>query len=290
MNWTIRFSPSKVAFILTFMMSVSWTALAEEEPNPEDREFEAIVTQAVEHYEAQRYEQAISSFQRAYEMRAQPELVYNIARIYERSLELQQAVDTYERFLSLPNTTADLRSRAANSLALIRAEIAARERAERAGQENTTPGGGTGTGQGISEQDTGEQPEIPPEERASAVVITGWALVGVGAAALVAGIAMGGLTLAEETATEEAGNLADQELHLDRGESFALSADVLFGGGGALAVAGIALLIVHAVRSRSDASEDGTESDEDDESNFDYSLTPFSLARGGLGLSLGGTF
>lgn len=279
-----------IPFFVTSLLGAVTTASAEDELAAVEDEFDAMVTQAVEHYEALRYEQAISAFQRAYEIRAQPELIYNIGRIYERSLQLQQALDTYQRFLTLPDTTADLRSRAANSLAAIRAEMAARDRAQQAGQSTEASASGTETGQGTTGQTTDDQPEASRSEQATSASIAGWALVGVGSGAVVAGIVLGALALSEQTATEEAGNLADQDLHLSRGGNFALSADVLFGVGGAMAVAGIALLIVRAIRSRSEASAGDNPSPSADGRGLEYSLTPFSLAGGGLGLSLGGTF
>jgi len=240
------------------------------EPAAETDDFDTIVASAVEAYQAQRYDEAIGLFGRAFEIRPQPELIYNIARVYERSVRPREAVEHYERFLSLPNTTAELRARAMTSLEALQMEL---EAIERANQRVT---GGDGTGDGT----TPVQPP-PPVDPPDALNIAGWVLFGVGVAVLATGGVFGGLSLSEETATEEAGNLEDQQLHFDQGESYALAADVLFGLGGAMALTGAVLLIVRAARGSDDTDEPA--------SAEDVALRPFFGGQG-LGLTLGGRF
>jgi tetratricopeptide (TPR) repeat protein len=228
-------------------------------------EFDAIVARAVEAYGAQRYDEAIENFQRAYALRPQAELIYNIARVYERSVRREEAIEHYQRFLELPNTTAELRARAINSLEALHNELEAMERAR---QRETPPP---------------PQPLPPPvDEPPNVLGALGWALIGLGGAALATGAVFGGLALSEETATEEANSLADQQLHLDRGENFALAADLLFGIGGALAVTGAILLIVRATRG---------DADEDEQTQGDQQVSlHLNLGGQGLGLTLDGRF
>src|SRR5690606_12016752 len=92
-------------------------AYAQEEPD-----FDTLVERAVEHYQARRYEAAIELFERAYALRAEPELVYNIARSYERLARSEDAIREYRRFVELPGTTSELRSLAFASIEALREE------------------------------------------------------------------------------------------------------------------------------------------------------------------------
>jgi len=274
--------PILTSMLAAIMICVTSPALAQEASSPEDAEFNALLARAVEAYNAQRFEQAIADFQRAYEMRPEPEIVYNIARVYERSLQREQAVEQYERFLSLPNTTADLRARAATSLESLRTELAVMNRAQQAASTanaNTGDQGTTGT----------VPPPPPPRPRPAGAVVAGWVLVGFGGASLIAGVAMGALALTEQADTEQAASLADQTEHFDLGTSYALAADILFAAGGALAIGGIIALVVHAVRHRGSA-EDDDDNPSPEEEEASVSFSPLFLGQDGLGLSLGGHF
>lgn len=261
--------------VLTILCSAGLAAAEQSEaqpapapaPPPETGDdFDALVARAVAAYEAQRYDEAVELFERAYAIQPQPELIYNIARVYERAVRRQEAVEQYERFLELPNTTADLRARALESLQALRREIRALEAPDEPEGPETGP----------------TPPPPPPPEPRDVLGPVGWALIGLGGAALIVGGVFGGLTLTEETATEEANSLDDQQLHLDRGGTYALTADILFGAGGALAVTGAILLIVRATRGGDDAGE-GAEEPE-------VSWRPLMLGGRGLGLSLDGRF
>ena len=92
-------------------------------------DFRALVDQGMQAYRNRRYADAITAFESAFAIRREPELVYNIARAHEKSLNSQKALQTYERFLSLQGTTAELRAKALSAVEAIRAEQSARARA-----------------------------------------------------------------------------------------------------------------------------------------------------------------
>ncbi len=242
-----------------------------------DPEFDAIVAQAVEHYGAQRYEQAIELFERAYAMQPQPELIYNIGRIYERSVQREQAVEQYERFLGLPNTTADLRARAATSLEALRTELAVLQRANQPNSDDNNSGSN-----GSGEPNTAIPIAPPIEEGPSNTgAVIGWLLIGTGAAALITGGLIGGIALGAEGDAEEAQSLDAFDTNAARANDLALGSDVLFAAGGAMAIAGIVILIVRASRGEEDVEE---------ETELDQAITPIFLGRNGLGLSFNGRF
>lgn len=196
-----------------------------------DAAFRDLVKQAMEHYNARQYAQAIEKFEAAYAIQSKPELIYNIARAYEKSLKSDQAVAAYERFLALPGTTADLRAKALDSLRALRAEKKAIENVNQAG-----------TGQGA----TGGTVSRPPPEPKSRTLE--WALIGGGAAIAATGAVFGVLAL---------GANSDFEAELDKpnpsrvvledkqssANTNALLADVLIGVGVVSAGAGIIMML-----------------------------------------------
>lgn len=92
--------------------------------------YRELVDQGLDHYNNKRFDQAVGSFERAYLVRSEPELIYNIARAQERALRRDQAIETYERFLSLPGTTAELRTKALSAVEALKQEKRAMERSK----------------------------------------------------------------------------------------------------------------------------------------------------------------
>ena len=238
-------------------------------PPEQEAAFQALMAEAMGHYQGHRYAQAVELFERAYEMRAEPELVYNIARSYERSQQLEDAISAYERFLALPATTSELRARARANLAAIRQEQAALEAAER--QEGTPPT--------TPEQPPGGGPTDEPQSLGP-LGIAGWVLFGVGAVTAVAGVVFAGLTITAES-DFQAAEITEERLTLREDvERNALVADVLLISGGTVCLTGIILLIVNAVRGRDGAAEDDS----------GLAIFPSAAPLGSYGLGLRGRF
>ena len=92
--------------------------------------FDKVLDEALGHYKARRYDQAARAFGRAYQIRREPELVYNQARAYEKGLRRDESIAMYERFLEMVGTTAQLRAKALISLTALREERVALKKAE----------------------------------------------------------------------------------------------------------------------------------------------------------------
>src|SRR5262245_22813838 len=84
--------------------------------------FDRLVSKGLARYRAEDYSSAAELFQKAYALKASPELIYNIARCHERLLETDEAIAGYERFLELSGTPAKLRARAREAITTLRAE------------------------------------------------------------------------------------------------------------------------------------------------------------------------
>ncbi len=253
------------------------------EEAPDDDAFQAAVDEALEHYTARRYEEAIAAFERAFEIRQEPELVYNIGRSYERNLYRERAVEYYERFLTMPSTTAELRTRVLENLNALRAELAAMEHAAQLADPGTDPEPTPPTDPPPVDQGGRDLVVEPASERSiSGIDVTGWVLVGIGVAALGTGTLFGGLTVQSNREFEEAGSMDDQLDLRDEVRFNAMVADIMFGAGAAVAIAGATILIVRAVRRRS-SDEPETEQDPS------LSVSP-SVAPGALGITAVGHF
>lgn len=242
--------------------------------------FDSLVGEAVEHYSAGRYENAIELFERAFAVHKEPELLYNIGRCYERLAVPDAAVQWYEKFLEMPGTTGELRTKALNNITTLRKEIEALEESHNASEQRRTQTEGEYKGDASGNDDRGEQ-----DQPVNPMNIAGWSLVGVGGAALIAGGIFGGLALAEKGDYDDAGFDADRLGYRDDLERNALVFDVVFFSGAALAAAGATLLIVNALK-------DETAQDEEIESaKQSVSLTPSLIAdRNNLGFGLQGSF
>lgn len=252
----------------------AWAPLVAQAEEGED--FDALVAEAMENYQAHNYERAIELFTRAYEIRPEPELIYNIARSYERSAQRERAIEAYERFLEMPATTADLRARALSNLTALREEMAALERAEQqAARAESTP----------EPQPEGEATPGPTTGRPGAgatepkgIRISGWVLFGLGAATTIAGVVFASLAIGADNEFEQAG-LNPERLSLREDvQRNALIADILIFSGGAIGLTGIGLLIADAIRR---SREQG-----DDEETLAIRPAP----PGSIGLSFAGRF
>ncbi len=211
----------------------------------QDDGFNDAVSRAMQAYKARDYAEAIRGFERAYEIRQQPELVYNIARAHEKALQTEDAIAAYERFLALPGTTADLRAKALTSLGALKREQAAKRAAEAPPPPPPTqivppPSGGTTTSPPVT---------VRTQPKQSKSRVLEYALIGTGAAAIVAGGVFGVLALqANGDFEDEKGAAAPnparlQSLQEDVNRNAAI-ADVAIIGGAVLGVVGVVLLLV----------------------------------------------
>jgi tetratricopeptide (TPR) repeat protein len=284
-------------FIISIIVVVSMfglvsNALAEQEVEltQEDQDrFDTFVQAAVDHYSARRYEEAIEAFEKAFEIYPEPELIYNIARCQERLTKREEAVASYERFISMRGTTGDLRTRALANLTALRKEIAAFKAAEEAKEESDRADSTSSEG---GDSDDTEQYTEESDEPMGPLSIVGWSLVGVGGVSIITGSIFGGVALSQKSDFEDADFDEDRIEYRDDFERNALVFDVVFFSGIGLAVAGAALLIVDAVEHRSDEVAPGEDADAKSKAESSkLSLAPsFVLEPGSLAVGLVGSF
>ncbi len=284
-----------------------------EEPSQEAKlEADALIKEAVEHYSAHRFGAAVLCFKQAYTLVREPELLFNIARSYEKDGRKESAVEGYETFLGAPGTTAELRKAALLAMDGLRKQIEA-ERIEQEAKkpresprkETPQPAAGNGaTAPANAAASTIVEPATAPVTApASAVTgpkaspssgkagtrrrplkISSYVLMGTGAAAWVVGAVFGGLLLGVNDDFQSAGFEPKRVQYRDTMRRYALTCDITFIGGGALVAAGGALFIVDAVKHKSErekAAAIGRREHQDEGGNV--TVTPIlSIAAGGL--------
>lgn len=231
---------------------------------------DTLVKEAVEHYGARRYEEAVKLFKQAYEIEQEPELLYNIARSYERLSRHKEAVEWYQRFLDVPGTTSELRTRARANIEMLRQEMNAVKKT----RKNRDDGAAEPSSGGVasSEENTDTKIESGSKKNTSArrkdssvgpqnegspnpFRIVGWSAAGVGAAAIVTGSVFGGLALKSKKDYEAADYNEDRIDYRDDMKRNSLIFDIVFFTGTGLAATGIALLVVDAVRKHAKTKE-----------------------------------
>lgn len=207
-------------------------------------------------YEAGAYESAARLFQQAHELTGDPNYLYNISACYDRLGRLREALDALEAFAQqVPDFDAKVIEKKRRSLE-IRIEKESREADDREAdtptQDSGRPSTAPATPSSASTEDSGE-PRHP-----HAMDAAGGTLVALGGVGLVTGLALGLASRQRDRRAEDAcEDGASGEVcpigakgDLDKARSFALGADVAFAVGGALAVAGVTMLVVSAVRAK----------------------------------------
>lgn len=133
-------------------------------------------------FAAERYEDALVDFERAYELSHRPVLLFNIAQSYARLGRNREAVDAYRHFLSEAPEGEAGREEADAQIVLLERAIA---------EAPPEP---------IDEEIHEPEPATPTARDEDPT--TGWVLVGVGGALTIAGAILTGVGLADRAAVE----------------------------------------------------------------------------------------
>lgn len=203
---------------------------------PDDGEASAAVERALDlfeeaerAYEAGEVERAVDLLVEARTFSREPILSFNLARAYETLGRIDEALEAYEGFLAeAPNVTD--RGAIEIRIAALREQIAERERLARERREAEA---------------RAEHPDRTPSLAPWMVAVGGVALV-------VGGVVFGVLSTHERDDAVADPFHRSASASLDRAERFALTANVLFVAGGALALTGAIWGIVDLRRARSD--------------------------------------
>jgi len=215
--------------------SILLLAVLSSSPRPYDEPTrDDLVAEAIERFAAADHRGAIEAFERAHALEHRPVDLYNIGRIYEDTGELQRAREYYQRFLSAPELTPEEREEG-------EARLRSLPPAPEPEPEPASP----------PSADVAAASSASPSSRWRGPMIAGATLLPIGVLGLLGGGIMGSNALDD---AREAKELATPEVPLDTSPQFiearqrAVTADLLMGLGGAVAVTGATVLAVGLVR------------------------------------------
>lgn len=204
---------------------------ADQDLSPEERaqRVEELAMAGAQEYREGNYETAIRHFKEAYALEPVPNLLYNIAKCYEKQEKYPEAVDYYQEFVVAPEVDSTARKAALDRIDSLR-EIAELKRdQERRSRESAR-----------SDQSGNElfQAADEPEEPVNTVAL--WTLGG-SAVLLAGGLTMGFLASSKADDINEAPTYQERQDAQSSAKTYALVADGLFVA--AAAAAGVGLYL-----------------------------------------------
>lgn len=210
-----------------------------EAPSAESRErAQQLFAESAAHYKKGEFGRAIELLREAFELAAEPVLLYNLGRAYQGDGQLDQAIAAYERYLELDPDIAD-RGALEKRIATLRRQIDERQDLERQAREARA-----------GEARAAQRP--PADDGPSAIP---WVVTAVGAAGVVVGVVLGALASGREEDAEADPIHQSATDSLDDARTLATAANVSFIAGGAVAAAGLIWGIVDVAQSGDDADE-----------------------------------
>lgn len=216
---------------------------AEPPPAPEPSETDRFVNEARLRFDQGDYEGAIQAFARAYEIEPDPNLLYNIGRIYEETGDFKEAIAFYLRFAKQPSVGIDLRRRALDRITVLKKVL---EESGELPTESTT----TDSAIPVKPDAPVTTPEVDPayERRSKIFQITGFSLLGGGAAIVIGGAISGGLASRDANELSQSSTVDGRQDLIDRGKRRAAIADILYLTGAVIGVTGLSLAMVGVAR------------------------------------------
>ncbi|MFW5966026.1 MAG: tetratricopeptide repeat protein [Persicimonas sp.] len=191
---------------------------------------EALAAEGAEAYKAENYDEAIGLFEEAYEVEPVPNLLYNIAKSYEKKEEYDRAVEYYREFAISPDVDADARATAIERIESLR-QIAdlkqeevdrTRQAAEQAeAGEEPTAAEGLGESEGSSSRSDDGASGSPAN----------WWVLGTSAALLGTGATFGLMASSSAAAVQDAETFDERRAASERGPKQAALADGFLGAG-----------------------------------------------------------
>jgi len=216
----------------------------------ETETFESLVGQATGKFKEKDYAGAVQLFERAYAVQPEPAILFNIGRIYEEAQNAEAAIGYYEKFIADEGVEAKDQEKAVQRLTVLRTIVEIREKEKARNQPKPVePKPVVTPGPVNPPQPQANQPgDQKPAKPGRLLRPIGYTLLGTGAALLIGGGVAGGFARAQYNVFADAKSLSEREAAATRGGSLARTADGLFIAGGVVALIGVVLLIIPAVR------------------------------------------
>jgi tetratricopeptide (TPR) repeat protein len=206
-------------------------------------------SQARERYQANDFAGAIALFEQAYKLEPLPNLLFNIAKCYEKMEDWAKAKEFYERFVVSPDVESEARQSSMTRIRELNEIIAAEEKLKGNGSGNGN-GNGNGNGGGSGDGNGNGNKVVPPPAPDRTA---GYVVMGAGGALVLGGVVMGVLANGKQGEFDDATTAAAKRDARDSGKNFALAADGLYG----LGVIGLGVGLVLFLTADAEAPAEG---------------------------------
>lgn len=240
-RWALSWALGGV-LLLFATPAAAQTEAAEEESTPAEAtpnsEFDGYVAAASEAFGAKDYPEALLNFQKAYELDPDPAILFNLGVIADKMGDYELAYTYFNDFVMLPDVKVEDREKALTRLEQVRKLRDLQAEKDKPKKEEK-----------VEEKVTPPPVQAAPEKSYLGAAI----LTGLGVAVLGGGGAMALLASSAHNDFTDATTLAERRSAADSGETNALVADILFGGGAALTAGGVIWLILVATDNGGDS-------------------------------------
>lgn len=211
-------------YFLAIIIVASYDSTYAQTDIEQSSDVEQLAAEAETQYKQGKYEEAIATYLKAYQISSVSALLYNIAYIYDHKLhEVDLALDFYRRFVKSQDADPEMVARATQRINELKT------RKESLEDKPTTP----------------REPSVTKKRKGIAPIrIAGWATLGGGVVLLGTGLVFGIIAKKTQEDFESEGNLSKKLDLRDTGKKQALAADILMSVGSAAVVGGIVMLFL----------------------------------------------
>lgn len=254
------------AVVCSACVHASWPQMAFADDSAQ--QVEALSKEATKEYRAKNYAKAAELFEKAYAIEAVPNLLFNIAKCYEKLENWPSAIEYYEKFVVQPDIDTNARQSALDRTKALREVIAAEEATKQQAEDAKQADGG---------QRPRDDKSVPPQTQPADDNTWAFVTLGLGLALVGGGAAFGVMASSEQDRFEQGTTYEERREAKDSGETYALAADGFFITGGILTLVGVLLFV--------------TDGDESEVSAVPYAPRPVGwVGHGGGGLGLNTRF
>ncbi len=205
----------------------------------ETTEYKRLLADAQKMYSEEDFEGAAQAYEAAYALKPNPNLLYNVARIYEKMGEFEKALGFYERFAKEPDIKLSARKDAIERLKALRDVVALDKPPVEPDTKDPIDTTEPDPDKIVEVTPDPEDPEPVGETNYVPAIIT----LSAGVLALGGGGALGVLTTNTDEAAAASTSREGFRDASQQANTFALAADGLFVLGGALTITGVILLL-----------------------------------------------
>jgi tetratricopeptide (TPR) repeat protein len=237
---------------VVWAVSVALVAPASDVWAQQAETFEAVIARAAAKYEAKDYAGAIEEFKRAYEIKQVSNLLYNIARTYEKMGKFEEALEYYDRFVNEPEVSVEARTDALARLKALREVVALRkaeaqerakaEEAKRQAEEEARKKAEEEARKKAEEEARKKAEAAKPRPEADYTM--SYIFLGAGGAALIGSGVFAFLASGSHADFEDATTLEARRDAASSGKTQSLVADSLLGVGVVLAAVGVVFFVM----------------------------------------------